>query len=201
MKTVSIFVILITLSVSICAIYYFKSGGRNINADISALNKLSAKELIKLSNSYVDEYWGKRTYYVGKINMTLDENLEGKVEIWYKDDNKDKNGVPNIITVEIDTKKNKILRIINQERNSKIVPGDINIDKWSVDSINVIDIARKNFTQDNDFNFTTAWLSATSIDKNEKEIWNVSFYNENTKRAYYLEIDAYTGEIYRSEVK
>ncbi|ODM24562.1 hypothetical protein EFD62_09185 [Acetivibrio mesophilus] len=133
--------------------------------------------------------------------MTLDENLEGKVEIWYKDDNKDKNGVPNIITVEIDTKKNKILRIINQERNSKIVPGDINIDKWSVDSINVIDIARKNFTQDNDFNFTTAWLSATSIDKNEKEIWNVSFYNENTKRAYYLEIDAYTGEIYRSEVK
>jgi len=201
MKTVSIFVILITLSVSISAIYYFKSGGRNINADISALNKLSAKELIKLSNSYVDEYWGKRTYYVGKINMTLDENLEGKVEIWYKDDNKDKNGVPNIITVEIDTKKNKILRIINQERNSKIVPGDINIDKWSVDSINVIDIARKNFTQDNDFNFTTAWLSATSIDKNEKEIWNVSFYNENTKRAYYLEIDAYTGEIYRSEVK
>lgn len=201
MKTVSIFVILITLSVSISAIYYFKSGGRNINADISALNKLSAKELIKLSNSYVDEYWGKRTYYVGKINMTLDENLEGKVEIWYKDDNKDKNGVPNIITVEIDTKKNKILRIINQERNSKIVQGDINIDKWSVDSINVIDIARKNFTQDNDFNFTTAWLSATSIDKNEKEIWNVSFYNENTKRAYYLEIDAYTGEIYRSEVK
>ncbi|HOM02622.1 MAG TPA: hypothetical protein PLH43_07335 [Acetivibrio sp.] len=41
--------------------------------------------------------------------MTLDENLEGKVEIWYKDDNKDQNGVPNIITVEIDTKKNKKL--------------------------------------------------------------------------------------------
>jgi len=55
-KTVSIFVILITLSVSISIIYYFKSAGKNINADISTLNKLSAKELIKLSNSYVDEY-------------------------------------------------------------------------------------------------------------------------------------------------
>lgn len=41
-----------------------------------------------LSNSYVDKYWGKRTYYVGEINMTLDEKLEGKVEIWYKDDKK-----------------------------------------------------------------------------------------------------------------
>lgn len=28
-----------------------------------------------LSNSYVDKYWGKRTYYVGEINMTLDEKL------------------------------------------------------------------------------------------------------------------------------
>ncbi|ABN51248.1 MAG TPA: hypothetical protein DEF39_05060 [Hungateiclostridium thermocellum] len=123
--------------------------------------------------------------------MTLDEKLEGKVEIWYKDDKKDKNGVPNIITVEIDTEKNKILRIINQERNSKIVPGNINIDKWSVDSIDVIDMARKVFAQNDAFSFTTAWLSGTSTDKNGKEIWNATFYNENTKKAYYLQVDVY----------
>ena len=201
MKIKNIVISLILISVVGGFVYYFKSGGENISADISTVNKLSAKDLVKISNSYVDKYWGNRSYHIGKINMTLDKNLEGKVEIWYKDEKKDGNGVPNIITVEIDTKENKILHIINQERNSKIVPGDINIDKWSIDSIDAIDMAMKLFMQDNNFSFTTAWVSLTNLNKNSKEVWNISFYDEKTKKAVYFGVDAYTGEILRNEVK
>jgi len=201
LKKSIIAVFLVLSAISACVIYYYSSGGKNINDNISISNKLSAKELIDISNSYVDKYWDNRTYHIGKISMLLDENLEGKVEIWYKDDKIDKNGIPSIITVEIDTKKNKILRIINQERNSKIVPGKINIDKFSIDSTDVIDVAKNVFEQNEDFIFTTVWLSTANIEKNEGAVWNVSFLNEQTKKVFYLVVDAYTGEIYRKEAE
>ncbi|MHB8066134.1 MAG: PepSY domain-containing protein [Ruminiclostridium sp.] len=199
-KLILIITIVVSILLVIGIIYYFQSGGKSLNESIPN-DKLSAKELVEISKIYVDKYWGKRKYYIGKISMELDKNQQGRVEIWYKDDNKNKDGVPNIITVEIDTKSKKILKIIKQERNSKIVPGNINIEKWAIDSNNAINIAKDVFKKSNDFNYSFAYVSGTNEYKNGKEAWNISFYNESKKSSYYIKIDAYTGEIYSSEVK
>jgi hypothetical protein len=181
-------------------IYYFRDGGRNINAYIDA-NKLSAIELIGVAKPYVENYWGQRKYYIGKVSMDLNSNHEGLIEIWYKDDYKDKNGAPNIITVEIDTQKKKILRIIKQERNTKLDPGIINIEDWSIDSNDAVDIARNAFRDVRDFDFTLVYLSGNNFAKGGRETWDVSLINEKNNNAYYLEIDAYSGEVYKKEIK
>ena len=171
-----------------------------INGDIPS-EKTNLKGLVEVTRPYIEKYWGNRTYYVGKISMALDENLEGKVEIWYKDEKKNEKGVPNIITVEYDTKERKIIRIVNQVRDSKIVPDILNVDKWNIDSNDAVNIAKNTFDKLNDFEFTVAHLSVNKLYNDGKEKWSVNLYNENNKKAYHLEIDVYTGEIYRNEIK
>lgn len=200
MRKQVIVAILVLVVIASTIAYYFRDGGVVINADIYA-DKLTAKELVNLAKPHVDKYWGQRKYYIGKISMNLDKNLEGTVEIWYKDDQEDRNGVPNIITVEIDTKEKKILRIVKQERNTKIEPGNINIENWSVDSNDTIDIARSTFADVKDFDFTLAYLSGNNLSKGGRETWDLSLFNENSKSAYYLEIDAYSGEVRKKEIK
>lgn len=171
-----------------------------INADIPS-EKTNLKGLIEVTRPYIEKYWGNRTYYVGEVSMELNENFEGKVEIWYKDEKKNRKGVPNIITVEYDTKQRKIIRIVNQVRDSKIVPGILNIDKWNIDSNEAFDIAKNTFDKLSDFEFTVAHIFVDKLYNDSKEKWSVNLYNENNKKAYHLEIDVYTGEIYRNEIK
>lgn len=185
---------------SLIVIFYFQSGGKKINANIPK-NIASDKELISLIKPYIDEYFQTSDYYIGKIGMTLDENRKGQIEVWYKDKKKDKNGIPNIITVEVDTNINKIVRIVKQERNSKIEPGEINIDKWPIDSNKAIEIAMQGIKEDKNFKYTSAHLSGTNLYLGSKETWDVTLYNEDSKKAVYAKIDAYSGNIYSLEEK
>lgn len=198
MKRIIITLILISIIAPI--IYYFLDGGKTINANISS-NTLSAQDLICEAKPYVNSYWRNKKYFVGEIFMKLDSNLEGEVIIWYKDDIKDRNGVPNIITLDIDTKKKKIISITKQERNTKIEPGKINIENWAVDSDEAVEIAKQAFKDTEDFDFTKVFLNANNLYGDAIETWDLSFYNEKNNKAYVLKIDAYSGEIYKKKVK
>lgn len=200
MRVKILITIIIALIIALGITHYLRSGGMRINADIPS-EKTNLKGLVEVTRPYIEKHWGNRTYYVGKISMALDENLEGKVEIWYKDEKKNEKGVPNIITVEYDTKERKIIRIVNQVRDSKIVPDILNVDKWNIDSNDAVNIAKNTFDKLNDFEFTVAHLSVNKLYNDGKEKWSVNLYNENNKKAYHLEIDVYTGEIYRNEIK
>ena len=200
MRVKIIITIIIVLIIALGITHYLRSGGMRINGDIPS-EKTNLKGLVEVTRPYIEKYWGNRTYYVGKISMALDENLEGKVEIWYKDEKKNEKGVPNIITVEYDTKERKIIRIVNQVRDSKIVPDILNVDKWNIDSNEAFDIAKNTFDKLSDFEFTVAHIFVDKLYNDSKEKWSVNLYNENNKKAYHLEIDVYTGEIYRNEIK
>jgi uncharacterized protein (UPF0216 family) len=200
MRVRIIITIIIVLIIALGITHYLRSGGMRINADIPS-EKTNLKGLIEVTRPYIEKYWGNRTYYVGEVSMELNENFEGKVEIWYKDEKKNRKGVPNIITVEYDTKQRKIIRIVNQVRESKIVPGILNIDKWNIDSNEAFDIAKNTFDKLSDFEFTVAHIFVDKLYNDSKEKWSVNLYNENNKKAYHLEIDVYTGEIYRNEIK
>jgi uncharacterized protein (UPF0216 family) len=200
MRVRIIITIIIVLIIALGITHYLRSGGMRINADIPS-EKTNLKGLIEVTRPYIEKYWGNRTYYVGEVSMELNENFEGKVEIWYKDEKKNRKGVPNIITVEYDTKQRKIIRIVNQVRDSKIVPGILNIDKWNIDSNEAFDIAKNTFDKLSDFEFTVAHIFVDKLYNDSKEKWSVNLYNENNKKAYHLEIDVYTGEIYRNEIK
>lgn len=200
LKKTNINLILLLIIFVIGSRCYFRNGQVRINADIPS-DKITAKGLVEIAKPYVDRYWGKRNYYVGEIKMELNSSSEGKVEIWYKDERKNKAGIPNIITVEFDTKARKILRIVSQERNSKIVPGIVNIEKWSIDSCDAIEVAKNLVKEQNDFDYKFAYVSASEIFHDSKEKWSITLFSEESKEVYYLEIDAYTGYIYKSKEK
>lgn len=184
-------------------ILYIRSGGQTLNVEIPD-NKISAKELVELAKPYVDKYWGNRSYSIGEIIMELDEKHEGKVQIWYKDENRNKNGVPNIITVEVDTKGKRIIKIQRQERNSKIEPGRININNWNIDSKGLFDIVKENFDDVKDFedfDLMPIYISGNNGYSGGIETWDISFYSIKSQKEYYLKVDPYTGEIYRKESK
>lgn len=194
-KVVIISVVIILIAIISGVAYFLEGGGEVIDKEIPN-DALTAKQLINLAKPYVDGYWENRDYQVGKISMTLDNNLEGQVEVWYSDNEKNRKGIPHIITVEIDTKENKILRIIDQEREYKSVPGVINLFNWSIDSDKAVNIAKETFKQDPEFDFTVAFLSGTDLFKDGKETWDIALYNEKNKKEYHVKIDAYTGDIY-----
>ena len=197
---ISLLLITVSIVLVIGLVLYVKDSEQILNIKIPD-NIIGAKELVELAKPYVDKYWGNRNYLVGAIVMYLDEKHEGKVEIWYKDENRNKNGVPNIITVEIDTKEKIITRIRNKERNSKIEPGEINISSWNIDSSELFDIAKRNFEDLEDFDETLIFISGDSEYSGGIETWNISFYSIRNQKEYYLKVDPYTGEIYRKESK
>ena len=180
--------------------FYVKSGDLIIYEDIPN-DKISAKELVQIAKPYVDKYWGDRHYYVGEIIMSLDKELEGKVEIWYKDDKKNRKGVPNIITVEFDTKEKKIIRIAKQVRDSKIEPDVINIEKWNLDSSDILNISKEKFPELKDSNITLVHISGNKLFADTKEFWRLNIWVEESKRSYHIKVDPYTGEVFSSEVK
>ena len=194
LKVISIISIIVSVSLIFGTIYYVKSGPKIINESIPD-NKFSAKELVKISKIYVDKFWSKKNYHISKINMELDKDQRGNVEIWYEDDNENKNGVPNIITVEINTKSKKILKIATQPRDSKIATGDdLNIEKWSIDSNEAINIAKERFKSKG--NFELAYITGEKQCNTGKETWDIILWNEVV---CHIKIDVYTGEIYTSE--
>lgn len=183
----------------ISLIYYFNSGKNvSINEDIPD-KKISAKDLVELAKPYVDKYFQEKDYYIGEINMDLDKNLEGVVQIWYKEKQQNHKKVPNIVTIEIDTKNKRILSIIDQVDDSKIEPGIINIEEWSIDSSDAIELAKKIYKNYNDFDFTTVYLSGTQILENGPEKWKIGFFNQDTLKAFTIDIDPYTGKVYDFE--
>lgn len=197
----SIIIVTSLLGVMILLGIYFTGNGEIIDEDIPS-DMINAKELVIASKPYVEKYWNNRDYHIGEISMQLDSNYEGEVEIWYKDNEKNKNNVPNLITVNINTKENKIDRIISQERDTKIVPGEIDIENWNIDSTDAIDIATKQIKKsDSNFTFDYIYINGNNNYRDGVEVWNITLFNTITGKAYITKIDVYTGEIYRFELK
>ncbi|OYD07830.1 hypothetical protein [Paludifilum halophilum] len=181
--------------------YYLLSGGKTLNVQIPD-EQNSAKELVQLAKPYVDDYWEDRKYYVGKITMELDKNHEGEVKIWYKDDRGKRTGeVANILTVSIDTRKNKILAITEQPSDSKIEPGIIHIDKWKVDSTGIMNIVKEAFKDESDFDYTDISIHGMDYYGGDKEVWDTVIFDDKHSKAYNLTLDPYTGEVLAKEIK
>lgn len=183
------------VSLTIGILYYVQSGGKEINEPIPAhVDKMSAKDLVELANTYVEEYWGDRKYYFGKINMIVDEPYSGKVEIWYKDQAQGEE-VPNILTVEMDTKKNKIIRIQKQERNSKIEPVAIDQKKWTVDSTEATKISIESLQkEDKELDYKVSSLLLYDRDS-KTPIWVISITTTENKKNYTIFLDANSGKV------
>lgn len=200
-KALAIFLGALFVGMALFLLYWLFGGRKIINENIPD-DKNSAKELVKIAAPYVQEYWGDRNYYVGKITMELNNNHEGKVEIWYKDDQGEgSDGVPNILTVEIDTQKNKIVKMVKQSRDSKLEPGNIQIENWAIDSDEAMQIAKDTFKNDKDFDFTSVYINGNDLLLDGIESWDVNLFNEKNLKSYHLTIDAYTGKILSKEIK
>lgn len=200
-KALAIFFSALFIGIALFLFNWLLGGRKIINENIPD-DKNSAKELVKIAAPYVQEYLGDRKYYVGEITMELNNNHEGKVEIWYKDDRGEgSEEVPNILTVEMDTRKNEILKVVEQPRDSKLEPGNIHIENWKIDSDEAMQIAKNAFKNDKDFNFTSAFIIGNDLLLNGVESWGVNLFNEKNLKSYHLKIDAYTGKVLRKEIK
>ncbi|WP_181738697.1 hypothetical protein [Thermoactinomyces mirandus] len=59
-------------------------------------------------------------------------------------------------------------------RDSKIEPGNIHIENWTIDSDEVVQIAKDAFKNDKDFDFTSAFINGNDLLLNGIESWDVS---------------------------
>lgn len=175
-------------------VYYFNSGKKIINKDIPENSSLNIKEIEKISKDCINEIWKNNTYHIGDIKISLDEDLEGSIELWYADENRNKEGVPNIITVNVDTKANKIVSIIKQERNSKIEPQLIELDQWNVDIKEAIQKAKEAFLSEGDIHFQNIYISNRYLGEEKRPVWSITCFDTIEQKGYSIDIDVYTGE-------
>lgn len=168
----------------------------NLNLD----NKIkSAKQLVEVCEPFINKLWEGREYHLGQISMTLNKKLEGKVVLTYADETSPDN--PNVIEAEINTTQNKILKIRELGRDSKLDPGRIRFTKWKIDSTNAYNIALSQFKNNKDLKFDEIFIRSNNMYKMKYEVWVVELYNSMDKKKYWSEIDAYTGKVYRTGVE
>lgn len=175
-------------------VYYLNSGRKIINKDIPVNSSLNIKEIEKITKDCINEIWKNNTYHIGDIIINLDEDLKGSIELWYADENRNKEDVPNIITVNVDTKANKIVSIIKQERNSKIEPELIELEQWNTDIKEVIEKAKEAFLLEGDTHFQHIYISNSYLGEEKRPVWSITCFDIIEQKGYSIDIDVYTGE-------
>ncbi|EGK09855.1 hypothetical protein HMPREF9374_2770 [Desmospora sp. 8437] len=177
--------------------YYLQSGGEEIHQPIpSHVNLMSAKDLVKAANPYVKEYGGNEKFDLGKVRLMTNGSSPDKAELWYKGQ-AEGDEVPRILTVEIDLEKKQIIRIREQDKDSKIEPVAIDLKKWMVDSREAMQIATDALKKENeqlDYQVDSLVLYGES----QPPMWSVRL--STTNKYYRVYIDILTGKVLSKEL-
>jgi len=171
----------------------FLQAQTKINADIKS-NVKSAKQIIEACSPYVNKYLGENKYHLGEIQMALDENHKGKVELYYAE--KSSTGNPKVVEIDVDTTKNKILLLDRLGNDSKLDPGEINFSKWKLDSINAYEKTLNLFSSDPKFKFNKVKIYTSNAYEDNLEVWEVLLHDSVNRNSYWSIIDPYTGKVY-----
>jgi hypothetical protein len=157
---------------------------KNYNQDIP--DNSSSEKLIDIADQVVSDYWKGKNYYVGEVIMEVNRQHEGKVRIRYADESKDYNR--HVIEVIFDTLNNKLEKIKYLGSDSKVDPGILLIDEWSVNSNEALEIALGIYGDKED-NFDSIYLKTNNL----RNYWVVLLFKNNIR--YFVEVDPYSGEI------
>ncbi|MFD1428275.1 hypothetical protein [Kroppenstedtia sanguinis] len=179
--------------------YYLQSWGEEINQPLpSQVDLMSAKDLVKAAHPFVKEYGGNEKFDLGKVRLRMKGSSPEKVELRYRGQAKGVE-VPRIITVEMDLEKKQVLRIREQDRDSKIEPVAIDLKKWRIDSKKAIQIAtgalkKEDENEQLDYQVDSLVLYGES----NPPMWSVRL--STTENYYRVYIDILTGKVRSKEL-
>ncbi|MGF7089298.1 hypothetical protein JOD24_003181 [Kroppenstedtia sanguinis] len=177
--------------------YYLQSWGEEINQPLpSQVDLMSAKDLVKAAHPFVKEYGGNDKFDLGEVNLMMKGSSPEKAELWYRGQAKGEE-VPRIITVEMDLEKKQVLRIREQDRDSKIEPVAIDLKKWRIDSKKAIQIATDTLKkEDEQLNYQVD--SLVLYGESNPPMWSVRL--STTENYYRVYIDILTGKVTSKEI-
>ena len=154
----------------------------------------TGKSLVEYARKVVEEDSGKE-FNVGEVDMRLDSELKGAVEITLVEKKERK---PQLVYVKFDTKSNKLLSFYYQGWQSKSDPGIINFQDWAIDYTEAIEISEKFFSQADGFRYDRVWMYTVDSHPSEDEdweVWMVDLLDDQGEKRYYARIDPYTGDV------
>ncbi len=169
-----------------------------INEEIQS-NMKSVKKLLSIVTPHIEEYWVDKTFHLGEVFMILNEDLNGEIKLTFADESS--KDTPNVIEVNIDTVNNIILNIKNLGRDSKVNPGKINFNKWTLDSIDAFNITKKIFKDELNFKFDVVLIDSTNNYQGDKEVWTVKLNDLDNNIIYWSSIDPYTGQVLKYGIR
>ena len=184
-----IIVVFCVLVLSSCK-YIFKSYYER-NEELPS-NLTSGKSIAEYARNIVEEDCGKE-FYVGSIDMRLDSELKGEVEVILVEKKQKK---PLLVYVDFDTKSNKLLSFDYTSWHSKLDPGIINIQNWKIDYAEAIEISEEFYSETDGFTYDSVQINTCNSHKDKPEDWFVVLNDDQSKKRYYTRIDPYTGEIF-----
>lgn len=167
--------------------------GKPIDSEI-----VSAKQIVEyLSNEIQkDRFFFKYdNLAVGKINMRLDIEHRGEVNVTFVEINKNPKKIPNVIIADLDTRKNMFYRFSYYGREGKLYPGVIHIQNWKIDSKDAVRIAEDFVNSNKNSQYDRIWLLTNTIYKGNKETWEVLLTDSERGVSSSIRINPYSGEV------
>lgn len=125
--------------------------------------------------------------------MILDKNMVGEVNLTYS--NRETGDDPTVAQIQINTKEKKIkdMRVLGDD--SKLDPGELDIDSWTVDSNVAIDNALKAGNNIKNLNYDTIICQTYNFYLGKYQVWSVQFIDSSNNKKYWAIVDPKTGEI------
>jgi len=159
-------------------------------------NLNSSASLAEYAKNVVEEHCGKE-FEIGSVDMHLDAELKGEVEVILKEKKQKR---PWLVYVNFDTKNNKLLSFKYVNWHSKLDPGIINIQNWGIDYAEAIEITKEFYSKTEGFRYDDVIIRTCNSHPSEDEDWEnwaVVFRDYRNKKIYDTRIEPYTGEILR----
>lgn len=184
------FKLLVLTVVVIILLCSCKKAVKELNQEISS-ELVTAKEITEITDKVVKDEWGDKDFYLSEITMYLDENHRGSLSLIYADGLETKTTVPNMLKIEVNTKEHKIVRLKRLTKDSKLYPGVISFDDWTIDSIDAYNLAVDLFKEIDSYD--SVIISSTPSFEGDSEAWSVILWKDKTR--YSCFINSYTGEV------
>ena len=178
---------------SYCIYKYLIQPVNDRNEELPA-SLTTGKSLAEYARKVVEEDSGKE-FNVGEVDMRLDSELKGAVEVTLVEKKERK---PQLVYVKFDTKSNKLLSFYYQGWYSDLDPGVINFQDWEIDYAEAIEISEKFFSQADGFRYDRVWMFTVNSHPSEDEDWEdwvVVLDDDQGEKRYRAHIDPYTGDV------
>lgn len=164
-----------------------------IDADIAA-DVDTAKEILPLVEPHVKEYWGTGAFHLGSVIMKLDEEQRGEVKLKFADESSAE--TPNVIEVIVNTAEHKIVGIEELGSGSDVNPGKIELAQWKVDSVEAVELAKKELEYPAEFKPDQLMiLSDNKGEFHKGDVWMITMLDKKQNLAHDVVVDAMTGEV------